>query len=315
MLERGSTVKGVIYNFHLIKILFLAFKEVAMTRLNAIFSKKIFKVIFLALFFLTPHLIEGQNLDDEPQNRYYITVHSGMFTGTSYPNVFDGYKATGSAPANYYYPRNFANPGGSYGFGGNFGYLMDGELLKISGEIEFSMITHSDDKETLEETNWSNYQTQSYTNVFTQSKRNNSIITANANLGIFPFTDFNLGFYVSIGFGVGWQSFHSEATAYAERKGYNVKMAAGYESHDLGDYSNGGDFSRSSFIYLIGLGSELFISRRISLKVDYKYIGSSYTRENVLISSGPVNVYQDKKSYEYTFANKISLGASYYFGE
>ena len=270
--------------------------------------------LFLSILFFQTNKICGQYYDGEEQNRYYITLHTGMFSGTSYPNVFEGYKATGSAPANYYYPRSFVNPTGNFGFGGSFGYQVNGDILRVSGEIELSMITHSEDKETLNEITWSNYQTQTNTSSFTQSKRKNIAALANVIFGLYPFEKVNLGFYISAGIGVGWQSFHSEATANAERKGFNIKTAAGYESKDLGEYASNGDFNRSSFLYLVGLGSELFVSKVISIKFDYKYIGSSYTRENVLVSSGAVNVYRDKVSYEYTFASKISIGVSYYFG-
>ena len=86
------------------------------------------------------------------------------------------------------------------------------------------------------------------------------------------------------------------------------------EWYDFGNYDGGGTWSRGSFIYFVGLGAEYMISRRLGIRFDYKRVVSSYTRENVLISSGPVNVYQDSKSYEYALGNKFTVGLNYRIG-
>ena len=276
----------------------------------------LFIFLFSIIFFKTKE-IYGQESSSESDGRFYITAHTSLFTGTTFPNVFDAYLATGPAAANSYYTRTLNTPSGNFGFGGSVGYQAGGSSFSGSIELEFSMITHADEKETLEEENFNgtNFTRQHFTTVFSQTKRKNSTLLANANLGIFPFESIDLGFYISVGVGYGWQSFHSDATAYAQSRGYNTKTVGQSDWFDIGDYNGNGNFSRASFVYLVGFGSELFVTEKISLKFYYKYIASSYTKENVLISSGAVNVYQDKKSYEYTFANKIAFGISYYFIE
>jgi opacity protein-like surface antigen len=258
----------------------------------------------------------SQNIEEESWLRYYISVGAAKFSGTEYPSRFDGYKAT---PDNYSSLTNnfFTAPDGKFGFNGVIGMYDREAIISWGIEVEFATSSYSDGPEQFEEVIWQGVFLPQITNSFsfTQVERSNSYLSGNTFIGVFPFSDFNLGFYASIGFGMGWQSLKSNAVLFTENRGYNPKELAGDTDYDLGEYDREGKFSRSSFIYMIGAGLEYFISKNISLKFDYKYIGSSYTRKNVLISGGGGghSVYQNEKTFEYTFANKLSLGFCYFF--
>lgn len=259
--------------------------------------------------------IFGQdNFDEKSYSRFYVTGQSSIFSGTAFPVSFYAYKATGPSAANYFYAGEFGTSSG-LGFGGGFGYQIREEIFMASVEVNYSFNSHPESKEVLDEQlfNGTNFTWQNFSTTFTQTEQKNSNLLLFGNVGLFPFEELNLSFYGTVGLGIGWQSFNSAATAYAAGRGYDIKTIGKADWYDIGDYSSGGKFSRSSFIMMLGLGSEYFITYNISLKAEWQYIFSSYSRENVLISSGVVNVYQDKKNYEYKVGNKLSIGVAYYF--
>ncbi|MCX6173750.1 MAG: outer membrane beta-barrel protein [Ignavibacteriales bacterium] len=257
----------------------------------------------------------GQDDDEKSYNRFYLIVQSSIFAGTNYPTFFDAYKATGPAAANYFYAREFGTSSSKVGFGGGFGYQLRNDIFMISMEVNYSINSHPDSKEVLSEElfNGTDFSRQNFTTTFSQTELKNSNLLLFGSAGVFPFAQLDLSFYITGGLGFEWQSFKSDAAAYAETRGYDISTIGKADWYDLGDYERGGKFSRSSFAMMLGLGSEFFITNNISLKADWQYIFSSYTRENVLISSGAVNVYQNSKDYEYKVGNKLALGVAYYF--
>ncbi|MFA7227733.1 MAG: hypothetical protein WC061_01760 [Melioribacteraceae bacterium] len=279
------------------------------------FSGITFPILTTFLIFTMSSIIRPQQIGEDLTGRFYFTLQGNRISGAEYPNLFNAYKATGPAAHNSYYVGTLDAPSGSIGFGGALGYNAGPGIITFGYELEFSYIKHPDAKEMLEEDlfDGSNFNMEHYSTQFTQTGRQNTALLASGFFGMFPFSDFQLGFYISAGVGYGWQSFNSAATQYAGSKGYNTNTAGESDWFDLGNYEGNGDYSRGSVIYFVGLASEFYIMKNISLKLDYKYIASSYTKENVLISSGAVNVYQNSKSYEYTFASKLALGVSYYF--
>ncbi len=270
--------------------------------------------LLIFILVLNVQVFSQDEFDEKSYSRFYITGQSSIFSGTAFPVSFYSYKATGAAAANYFYAGEFGTSSG-IGFGGGLGYQIREEIFMASVEVNYSFNSHRESKEVLDETlfNGTNLTWQNFTTTFTQTEQKNSNILLFGNVGVFPFEELNLSFYGTVGLGIGWQSFNSAATAYAAGREYDIKTIGKADWYDIGDYSSGGKFSRSSFVMMLGLGSEYFITNKISLKVEWQYLFSSYSRENVLISSGPVNVYQDKKTYEYKVGNKLSLGVAYYF--
>ncbi len=281
-------------------------------------TRMLLSLIMITL--LLNNFASGQDSDGEKDSysKYYISVNGVRFSGTEYPTRFDGYKTLDDNKS--FLSNNFFGvPDSKFGFGAVIGYVGRDAVIYWGLEVEYMQSAYSDGTELFEEVIWKGvmanppHEFKSYS--FTQTERKNSAVSGNLFVGIFPFTDVNLGFNFTVGFGIGWQTLKSNAVIFAEQNGYNAKDLANDTDYDLGEYDQGGVFNRSSFIAMIGGGTELFLSQIISLKFDYKYIVSTYSRENVLISGGGggPNVYQNKKEYEYTFAHKVGLGVYYYF--
>jgi|GEM_PF-3015897 len=241
---------------------------------------------------------------------FTFSLQAPFFSGLSFPSAFSAYKSIGGAnvPAAVYLStlgKNSAKPG----LGFSLGFLFRERAIFGGLEFEFSSASAADGQEVLQEEIYygATYSRESIETRHSQNGRKLTLFQLAVNFGVLPFRSFDLGFYISAGGGYGWQSFTSPATAYAASRAYDVNSLREAESYDVGDYGGDGAWNRGSFVYFVGLGSEWFFSRLLSLRLDYKYIASSYTRKNVLISSGPVNVYVDKKSYEYGVGHRFAL--------
>jgi len=272
----------------------------------------------LILFLVFSNPVSNNAQTDSFPNRLYFGIQGVKLSGTEYPSRFDAYKSSIDQNVKSYTNNFFTVPDGKFGFGTLVGYQWREQVIVWGVEAEYFQSSYADGEEQLEEVIWNGVflPSNQYSYKYNQTERRNSALTGNAMIGFFPFEDFQLGFYASIGFGIGWQSLKSAATDFADKRGYDVKETLNDTDYDLGEYDGNGVYSRSSLVYLLGGGAEFFVSAGISLKLDYKYVASSYTRENVLISGGGggvPNVYQKEKMFEYTFAHKLSLGVFYYF--
>ena len=257
----------------------------------------------------------GQPIEDDSQTRTYIRINAASFLGAAFPSSFNAYTADGPAAYNSYYTYEFANPSASLGFGIGIGSQVRIGSILLSGDLEYTRSTHPDNQETLIEDMYDSqtFSQQTIITQFQQSGRANSAIIGTFSFGLFLNAENNFSLYFSAGLGYGWQSYASEATKYAQTRGYNIKTIEGSTTYDSGEYNGNGKFTRGSMLYVIGVGSEVVVAPSIGLRLEYRYAGSSYTRENVLISSGAVNIYQSEAVYDYTFANILTGGISYYF--
>jgi hypothetical protein len=263
-----------------------------------------------------PSLFAQEDFEEEAgRSGFYFSAHLPLFSRVAFPATYNAYKSIGGAniPASLALGTT-ANVNPNAGLGVGVGYQFRFKWLMMSAEAEYAFASASDGEEKLNEDVFygATFTTVHTQRSFTQTGRKVSVIDLGLNFGVFPFRSFDLGFYVSAGGGYGRQSFNSPAAADAASNGYDINNLRNIDWFDFGDYAGGGTWNRGSFIYFFGLGAEYSISRLISLRLDYKHIASSYSRENVLISSGTVNVYQSKKEYEYTFGNKFSIGLAFH---
>ncbi|MCI0707238.1 MAG: hypothetical protein L0Y80_07135 [Ignavibacteriae bacterium] len=278
-------------------------------------SRRAAFVLLIVSLMITTAPTYSQLTEEDGEPRFYVRLSGAMYSGVLYPTSFNAYQADGPAAANSYYTYEFGNPGGSIGFGFGAGYHASIGPIFLSGDLDFTTISHPESRETLIE---DRYDSQTFTTTtiittYQQSNRSNTAIIGTFNFGVYLTSGNELSLYLSAGLGYGWQSFTSAATKYAQTQGYDINTVQGSTIYDTGEYDGNGEFDRGSTLYVLGLGTEVFLAGNISIRVDYKYAGSSYSRENVLISSGAVNLYQDEKSYEYTFGNIFTGGISYYF--
>jgi hypothetical protein len=278
-------------------------------------------LLTLIMAFFVPDMI-AQPTEHRTGMSYYAMIQSTTFSGSAFPQLYDAYLSTGFPSTNYnsFYPMNFQSPKFKLGYGGGIGWHVHEAWFMGSIEIAYSWISHPNGTEVLQAQKVTpdsvHLLAREYSNIsFPQTARKNSAIDIGMRLGFFPSGKFNLCFYVSFGFGYGWQSFNSSAVSYAEKQGYNINTAGKSVQYDIGDYKGNGGWSRSSSVHFFGLGSEMFLKKNISLRLDYKALRSSYTRHHVLIAggSGFVNVYQEEKDYSYSFANLFSLGILYFW--
>jgi hypothetical protein len=252
--------------------------------------------------------------DAQSRRGFFISAQTVLTSGLTFPATYFTYKSIGGAnvPDSLYLGQTAASSSRP-GFGLSLGYEWRFSFLKMTAEIEYSLVTAANGREIL---NDDVYYGATFTRVhterpFSQNGRSLSLLDMAFSFGIFPFRSLNLGFSLSAGAGYGRQSFTSPAVADAVSRGFDYNNLRSTTTIDFGDYDGGGTWHRGSLIYFVGLGAEFELSSRLSLRFDYKYIASSYSRENVLISSGAVNVYLDKVDYEYTVGNKFSLGLSF----
>lgn len=245
---------------------------------------------------------------------FYLSVQTAFFSGMTFPSSYFTYQSIGGAnvPSSMYLGTT-ASLSTRPGLGLALGYEFRIKGLRMGAEIEYAMAAASNGAELLTDDIYygATYSLVRTERSFTQSGRKLSVFDLSLFMGIFPFRSFDLGFNVAVGGGYGRQSFTSPSVADAAGRNldiYNLRSIAWF---DFGDYDGGGTWSRGSFIYFVGLGAEFNFSRRLSLRFDYKYVASSYTRENVLISSGFVNVYQKTKDFEYTVGNKFTVGLNF----
>jgi hypothetical protein len=250
----------------------------------------------------------------EVRKGFTLSAQVVQVSGMILPKDYYTYRSIGGANVpDSLYVGNTGPVSSQPGFGLALGYEWRIKALRMGAEVEGTFVSVADSTENLRDTV---YYGATYTQVdterdFNQSGRKLSLIDLSLFMGLFPFRSFALGFNVTAGVGYGRQSFASPAIADAVSRGFDANNLKNQTYFDFGSYEGNGSFARDSVVYFIGLGAEFDISRRLSLRIDYKYFASSYTRENVLISSGVVNVYQDKVSYEYTVANKFSAGLNF----
>ncbi|MFH1852861.1 MAG: hypothetical protein ABIA75_10980 [Candidatus Neomarinimicrobiota bacterium] len=233
--------------------------------------------------------------------------------------------ATGNAIVNgsSFFPQGFNSPQPAPGLGCAVGWQTHLDWFLAALEGTYGQISHPDGSEQFEGShhnvdtvNGDWYATHAILDLsFPQTERQNSEWEIRLILGVLPFKDLNLCLYGSFGIGHGRQSFHSAATEYGDSMGYAVTLASTATWYDMGEYKGAGDWSRSSSTHSFGLGAELFLFKRTSLKLDYKAIKASYTRYDVpVMGNFYVVYYKDQVDYKYTFANVISLGITYYLG-
>jgi len=266
--------------------------------------------------------LQGQTREDGIGSGFYVTIQPSVFSGTSYPNQYEASLATGNAVKfnSYFAPQTFQSARLTFGPGFAVGWQTHSEWFVASLEVAYAWISHPDGSEQLLGSHFisdtsngnSNMSHQLFLTSFSQTSRKNSEWDIRVILGILPFSDLDLCFYASYGLGHGWQSFHSSATEYAESRGYIVSNAGGVTWYDMGDYVGGGDWSRSTATHSFGFGAEMFLSTHLSVRLDYKLISASYTRDHVAVFGTPyVTYYRDGVEYSYTFANVISFGLTY----
>jgi hypothetical protein len=252
----------------------------------------------------------------EPEVRkgFFISAQTSIVSGIAFPTGYSTYRSIGGADVPDALGSGETGPVASRpGFALAVGYEWRIKALRMGAEVEGTFVSASDGTEHLRDVVYygATYTQDDTERLFTQSGRKLSLVDLSFFMGLFPFRSFGLGFNVTAGGGYGRLSFTSPAVADAASRGFNPDLLNGQTDFDFGTYGGGGSWARGSFIYFVGLGAEYEISGRLSLRLDYKYVASSYTRENVLISSGAVNVYQDTKGYEYTVGNKFSLGLNF----
>jgi hypothetical protein len=260
--------------------------------------------------------LKAQDPAAEPEVRrgFYLSAGTALFSGLTFPSTFFTYKSIGGANVpDALYMGETVSLSSRPGLALALGYEWRFKGLRMGGEIEYALAGGADGSEALED---DVYYGATYTLVrtqrsFTQSGRKLSTIDLSLFMGLFPFRSFALGFNITAGVGYGRQSFTSPAVADAVGRKFDVNNLNGSTDFDFGTYDGNGSWHRGSAVYFIGAGFEVELSRRLSVRLDYKYVASSYTRENVLISSGAVNVYQESKGYEYTVGNKFSFGLNF----
>lgn len=251
---------------------------------------------------------------EDAQKGFYLVLQAPFFSGVMFPTQYAAYRADGPAAANDMYLGEVTRLSAKPTVGLGLGYKIRYRFIMFGVEAEWARASFADGREVLAEDTFTaaTFTQRHFETDFTQAERTLDLLDVAFIFGVFPFRGLDLGFSFSAGGGYGRQSYRSPAVADAESRGYDVNGVREVDWFDAGDYDGGGAWSRGSFAYFVGLGSELFISRRLSVKLDYKYVASSYTRENVLISSGAVNVYQNKKGYEYTLGHRLSAGLAFH---
>ncbi len=260
-------------------------------------------------------LMAGEGSDDpESRKGFYLSAQGVLTSGTEFPLDFYTYKSIGGANVpDSLYTGDMGKFSSRPGFGLAVGYEWRLKFLRMGAELEGAFVSLADGAEILRD---SVYYGATYTQVntersFTQSGRKLSLIDLSFFIGAFPFRSFPLGFNITAGVGYGRQAFTSPAFSDAVSRGFSPNNVKSQTYFDFGEYGGSGSWSRGSVIYFVGLGAEFDISPRLSLRVDYKYVASSYSREDVLISSGVVNVYMDRMDYEFTVANKFTAGLNF----
>jgi len=261
----------------------------------------------------------GLLAQDDPANPdvrkgFYLSAQTALLSGMTFPSGYTTYRSIGGANVpDALYSGETASVSSRPGFGLAAGYEWRFKALRMGAEIEGTFVSAADATERLFD---SVYYGASYTLVntertFTQTGRKLSLVDLSFFMGLFPFRSFALGFNLTAGVGYGKQSFTSPSVVDAVSRNFDSNNLKGQTDFDFGEYGGGGTWSRGSVVYFVGLGAEFEISRRLSLRIDYKYVASSYTRKDVLISSGAANVYQSEKEFEYTVGNKFTAGLNF----
>jgi len=253
---------------------------------------------------------EEQAGKEKARTGFTVSLQAPLFSGLSFPSAYWAYKSVGGANVPVaVYLSTLGKTSAKPGLGFSLGFLFREKALFGGLEFEFSSASAADGQELLQEEIYygATFSRENIETRYSQNGRKIVLFQLAFNFGVLPFRSFDLGVYLSAGGGYGRQSFTSPATSYAASRAYDVNTLREVEWYDVGAYDGNGAWTRGSFVYFVGAGGQWFFSRLLSLRLDYKYLASSYTRKNVLISSGPVNVYQEKKSYEYGIGNRFAV--------
>lgn len=249
-------------------------------------------------------------LAQDERNGFYISAQTAFVSGLTFPASYSEGAPAGAYTTGLISLLTTTTLSSRAGLGLALGYRSGGEWLWIGGEIEYAAATAPDGTEVLQVPvldNWG-YTIGSTERSFTQSGRKASYVDISFLVGTYPFRSFDLGFNIAIGVGYGRHVFTSAAIADAESRGLDVKDMIGTYEFDFGNYDGGGTWTKGSFVYVLGLGTEFNFSRRLSLRIDYRYVGGFLTRD---ISEG---VYFDGSStvYQYTMGNKFTVGLNFH---
>jgi opacity protein-like surface antigen len=196
-----------------------------------------------------------------------------------------------------------------------FGYATGEDIYFGTVEISYSQASFANQPETFTGIFHLADRVDTTTLNFTQSARKISILDASARLGVFPFRKLGLAIYVTGGVGYLTFSYQSPASAYVAAQGYNLDyLKQGYLKDlsiaDPGSDQGNGAWSRSQIGFELGGGLEWFFGKRLSARIDYRFVTGSVKKKEFI--NGAIPVEADVR-INYTFVNRFVAALTYYF--
>jgi opacity protein-like surface antigen len=253
---------------------------------------------------------------DRIPHGFYLSAQANTFWHASYPG---GYYLETDWPTDLQYAVVLLDsvqyvpaktvPGIAFGFAtGEDAYF--GTI-----EISYSQATFADGPETFTGIFHLTDSVETTSLSFTQSARKISVLDATVRLGAFPFRNLGLAVYATGGAGYLTFSYQSPASAYAAAQGYNLDyLKQGYLKDlsiaDPGNDQGNGAWSRSQIGFELGGGLEWFFGKRLSVRVDYRFITGSVKKKEYINGAIPVEA---DVQINYTFANRLMAALTYYF--
>jgi opacity protein-like surface antigen len=143
---------------------------------------------------------------------------------------------------------------------------------------------------------------------FAQTGRKLTVIELGFDGGYLPSLKFPVAFLVSLGAGYHKKQFRS---AYIAQLPSDFLMDTTVNDY-YGDPGSGGSFSKSGLALMVGAGVKVFLLKRVSLDVRYKYYNGSRKTTSV-VGGGGGNIVKSTTNAGYSVGSRLSAGLSVYF--
>lgn len=262
------------------------------------FSLRVIFVTVVCFILASPEGLSAQ----EKTSGFHISAQTAFFTGLKFPRYFYDGDGVPSEDGN--------SLSSNAGYGLALGYRSGGEVFWMGGEIGYSKANAPDGGEILHVRvlDAHGYFSRTEERPFTQKARIVSTADISLQFGAFPFRSLGLGFNVSFGVGYGRQSFTSGAVADIESRKFSIDDSDTNSRYDT--YEQGGNWTDSSIVYVVGLGAEFMLSGRFGVRVDYRHVGGFYGVEGA--SAGTGLYYSGTTHYPYAIANRFTIGLNFH---
>ncbi len=238
------------------------------------------------------------------RSKVYVFASAGKVAGTLFPARFEKINDHSGMLAS---EAKSSGKTGGLGFGLGFQNI-SGHLL-VGLEASYAAAAFADTEEIEHYRGWNDqWQMVETETPFAQTGRKLTVIELGLDGGYVLSRDLPVAFLVSLGVGYSKKQFRS---AYIAQLPSDFMMDSTVNDY-YGDPGPDGSFSRSGLALMVGTGVKVFLLKRVSIDVRYKYYNGSRKTTNVT-GGGGGNIVKTTTNASYSVGSRLSAGLSVYF--